>query len=185
MTKYQLNCSCGTAIPVETSQSGRYITCKCGKELLVPPLRELRQLSPIKDDTAATDTTLPRRHWHPVQGILFVLGLLLTVGSLGGAAYVQSYRMSLDTEEKPYDNLDAALRQIDGLQPAESFKAWEVVREKGIGERNPPDFVVAREISKWLWKVILGMFAGFGLGVALIVASFLVRLPAARPSARR
>lgn len=44
MAVYRLTCSCGHAHKIETSAAGRTIECPCGKQLVIPSMRQIRAL---------------------------------------------------------------------------------------------------------------------------------------------
>jgi len=65
MSTYLLSCSCGEQVPVEVGQAGGKVTCRCGTQLDVPALRQLRHLPQVKVAEAPSG-----RGWGARQGII-------------------------------------------------------------------------------------------------------------------
>ena len=159
-TQYLLPCSCGQAVRVNIHQAGETIVCQCGKTLQVPSMRKLRELKPAPPEESVGKAA---RHWSKREGIIFAAGLLVVFVGLGIAGYFQLGRLTLNTEESRYDNLDESLRRIDDMNVAELWDTWIGVRRLGMGPYSPPQFIVNRHVSgRWL-TIIWG-----GLGLALI-----------------
>ncbi len=72
--QFKLPCpSCSTIHIVSQSQAGETLACDCGQIVLVPTLRELRDLERAED--ATSDKTPP--DWNVQRGLLFVGGIIL------------------------------------------------------------------------------------------------------------
>jgi hypothetical protein len=174
-TKYLLPCSCGKAARVDTHQAGDTTVCVCGKTLVVPSMRELRELQPAPAEDAAGK---PTAQWSKREGLVFAVGLLVLLTGLCVAGYFQIGRLGLDTRETRYDNLEDSLQQIDSMNVSELWDAWSGVLEFGIGPYSPPSFVVNRHVSsKWLLIIWGGL--GFAcLGILICLTAFFMRQPA-------
>ena len=55
---YLLECSCGREVVVEERQAGVEVSCECGKEISVPTYRKLKQLKPVRVESAERAQTL-------------------------------------------------------------------------------------------------------------------------------
>jgi hypothetical protein len=58
--QYLLDCSCGRRVPVRASEAGSSVPCDCGRELRVPPLSKLRELSGADPYESSTIDTIRR-----------------------------------------------------------------------------------------------------------------------------
>ncbi len=172
--KYLLKCECGEAHPVDTGQAGQSVSCKCGKELRVPSFREIKQLPPVKEDGPPRKRE-GRRGWHPVQGVLFGVGAVVILFCGAWAGYVQIYRNSLDTEAQDWDDVATAQDAIGNLSPADAYDNWRMISEIGLGERQPPSFVAARQEDRRWFRIQLIAYGVGGVGLLLVIGSLLIR----------
>lgn len=157
-TKYLLPCTCGTETVVEQRQAGELVTCTCGRELEVPTLRGLQQLQ------TSEITADARSSWGPKQGLAFI-GILLTLASLGFAAYAYATRPKLDV---------TFVRDVmEATTPANSLLLWQVVRQGVDVGPTPMSTLHSRQLaSSWRW-VYIGLAAA-AFGALLTVSSFLI-----------
>ncbi len=120
--KYQLPCpACGTKLPVEASQAGQMLVCKCGQQLDVPSIRELRRLEPIVEETVAAPT------WNKRKGLAF-LGTAIVLIAAGVAAVLLARRPSLEGADKPaVVDSNAIRKEIDSLPPDESYVRFVLI----------------------------------------------------------
>jgi hypothetical protein len=145
-------------------------------------MRLIRQLSP------AVATTPPKRSrdrtWSLTQRLLFAGGLAILVGGLITAGLFQVGRTGLETEEKPWDNLERAYQDIDSMNITQTWDLWTMVRTDTIGPYNPPTFIWHRLLSSdWLKTVVASLIVA-AVGFVLMLSAFFVR-PRTKPPARR
>lgn len=172
--RYLLPCTCGRKIPVSSSQAGETLTCECGQSLTAPKLRELRQLE------TAPDTQPPARRlaWSQMQGVLFLFGglLLLAAGVVVVLAMLQRTQLVTEQPQIIPERMDEYLAEIDRNSPAENYEVWKTeVLEEGLHRSHEPDFVYHRRIAQVIDRVLIGAGVAAAIGVALIVAAFVVR----------
>ncbi|TWT85744.1 hypothetical protein Pla123a_05510 [Posidoniimonas polymericola] len=116
-----LPCACGKSIPVEVSQAGDRVTCECGAQVEVPPLRQLREL-PVQEDAAAP-VTRPKSDWAVHQGVL-TAGMLiaLTLAGIGLWRWAHEPPMpkGFDAEAtgQRVDNF------VDQMTPGQAYGQW-------------------------------------------------------------
>ncbi len=173
--RYLLTCSCGTEHAVETAQAGDTIRCDCGESLQVPSFRDLQKLPPVRDPEAGIKK--PRRSWHPLQGLLFGLGAVLFLIPAVWGTTIEIHRRSLDMEVDPsiQRELERNLKNIGNLKVHESYEVWKLLLKRGLGRRNPPAYVLNREVSRYWLTVELQMAVVSLLGLALIVTSLWIQ----------
>jgi hypothetical protein len=145
-------------------------------------MRLIRQL-PLAD-AAAPSKFRRERSWSVLQGVLFAIGLTLLGIGLARAAYYQWWRSTLDTQERPWDDLTEAHKAIDGWNIDQTWVAWEKIRAEPLGPYTPPVFVVHRIYSAfWLKKVIENLVAA-GVGFLMLLSAFIAGF-VTKPHARR
>ena len=173
--RYLLKCSCGTEHAVETAQAGDTISCTCGESLQVPSFRDLQKLPPVRDPEA--DIRKPRRSWHPIQGLLFGVGAVLFLVPAVWGISIEIHRRSLDMTEDPsiQRELKRNLKNIGNLKIHESYEVWKLLLKRGLGRRNPPAYVLNREMSQYWLTVELQMAVVSLVGLALIVTSLWIQ----------
>ncbi len=168
--KYQLPCSCGKTLAIETSQAGQTVRCVCGKSLEVPTMRHIRQLAPIHDEGTKTART---SSWSPVYGMLFAAGLATMAIGLGIAGYYQLGRSQLDTREDPnWDNLSSALATVDRLTVDQTWESWLRLRDEEVGPYDPPRYIVHRQASVTWWRSVVQGLIIAGVGILLSIGSY-------------
>jgi hypothetical protein len=106
-----LACNCGRTVPVEPRQAGGETTCACGAKLLIPPLRQLRDLPEELSAGSKTGAT-----WGLSQGIIS----LLVVAALLLATTAGYYRLSEPPKPQPFD-----------------FSNWQTESKAGIAKLTP------------------------------------------------
>lgn len=173
--QYLIKCDCGTEHAVEASQAGDTIQCQCGRAIEVPSLRELKALPTAQSDAASKPKKT--RSWHPLQGVLFGLGaVLLVVGSLwAGGLFIHRSRLDLEPDPRIQQQLEENLENIAKLDIEQTYKNWELVKQVGLGQRQPPAYVINREFHEWWGKVAWGMLGVAAVGVGLIALSLVIK----------
>jgi hypothetical protein len=167
MPAYLLPCSCGQKVRVTNAQAGGEVTCACGRSLAVPTLRGLR------DFESAASQTPPKAvlSWSPARGMVFALallmvavGILLVIIQLWQYSQVVGYTVD-ETEE--IEQFWAG--QIDTLTPDQLMDQWPRIVEEGLGQPNPPQWVVAKRIAAQ-------RLAGVKIGGAIVAVGLLLAL---------
>ena len=97
------------------------------------------------------------------------------VGGLVTAAYFQLGRASLDTEEKPWDNIEQAHRDIDQMTIDQTWELWKRVRDEPIGPYVPPTFVVYRYVSAYWLKTVISSLVVAVVGLVAMLSAFFAR----------
>lgn len=91
--KYLLPCSCGQTVDVEPSQAGQTVTCRCGKNLLVPTLMQILQL-----EEAPQRPAVERIETGNMRRAFFLIGIFVFL-----AACVFLCWVVVKTQPKPRD----------------------------------------------------------------------------------
>jgi hypothetical protein len=167
--KYLLPCKCGHRTEVDGGQAGQRIVCACGAPLDVPTMRELRNLDPVE---------LPTRRkapWTRLQGVLFVVGMLVLSVCIGVGIYFLQLRRGLDTE-RPEVVADGFLEERAGLMSGEQLlNEMHDIEARGLGPRQIPEYVENRRKSARNLNSAYLCFAIGGGGLALALVSTLIR----------
>ncbi len=171
--QYLLPCDCGNTTPIDTNQAGSTVSCKCGKNLEVPSLRAIRQLTPLDQGDVAREY-----QWNLVAGLTFASGVVI---ALVGASV--AYYMFVNTKElkqfqpPPREAVDAWVEEadIDNAPPDELMEMWDSAVNIGLGEYRVSHLVQARETLQWV-----EMYMNIGLivvvcGLAFAGSSFFLR----------
>lgn len=156
--KYLLPCSCGKQLPVETSQAGERITCDCGKEIEVPTLLKLRQLDHVPSEDVAV---VRRRSWGGRQRML-LLGSVLALAGLAWTAWCFHTRPRFDLT-------------ITTAPAAFTLDFWDSLKG-GIDAPTYSERVISFD-RVWRTRWIVVGLAVAGLGLAMVIASFVIKWP--------
>ena len=166
MKQYLLPCSCGRNLPVEMSQAGQHISCKCGVLLEVPPLRSLRELATAIRAEAADSKT-----WGPAERLSLVSGLTLVALSLLVFAFSYIATLQTDNSQQVDKNSYRLVREpLDDLSPSEAWIEWRSLHSNPL--RRNKDFVFWGKLRATLApgrdKRIAGGIAIVGFVLAVI-----------------
>lgn len=115
MPRYRLDCRCGKATLVSTSQAGESIACECGLMLEIPALRQLKQLPVVSDEVDAQQ----RGGWGFRQGVLTAALLVATtLASIGGYFHA--------TAPRPPEVIDRDALVAAGVEQLTAQAGWEL-----------------------------------------------------------
>jgi len=165
---YWLPCSCGQKMRVVAAQAGGMMTCGCGKSLVVPTLRGLRELELAPLEAPART----RPGWSRIHGALFASGLLLAAAGLAIATYSlwQYTRLARSglSADRSGDVVKFESANIDKLTPLQMLNAWSELKDEGLGEKQAPIWVVAKEKIRGyqFWMAVGGGALAAGLLLA-------------------
>ena len=114
-------------MPIEVAQAGQSVCCECGRSLVVPALRAIRQLPRREGDERPT----PKRRWNAAQGTLFAVGAIVTLCSLLFAAYCGILRWRIDTRPPPPEFAQQMVGDVDSWPPEQLYEFWHNAQEFG------------------------------------------------------
>lgn len=118
--KYLVPCTCGQTLRVGVHQAGSPLQCQCGAEVVVPPLRKLRELPREAGEAAPSPGA-----WSPRHAVVFG-GALLTVLLLAWAGwnFANEPRMpEFDTiRERQLSERTETI--LENAPPVEFWKSW-------------------------------------------------------------
>ena len=176
-TVYLLSCSCGQQLEVDAGQAGAELTCVCGKKVVVPTVRGLKQL-PLKAGQAEhRQAAVPG--WPVWKGAVFSLGLLLAVAALLFTAWnARMFWMTRRLADPEALAIANEWAQIDSLTPEDTLQFFRQEANQGLGEQSPTYWAAIDEAHENArqWMVLGVMVAGIGL----LAAAMPLMLPSAR-----
>lgn len=142
--QYLLPCECGNTTPIDTSQAGSSVPCSCGKQIDVPSLRAIRELTPASDDVAPSNY-----QWNPAAGLVFVCGLVLALVGAGMAFFMHlNVQTMVNLDSPPEADVAAWIEEIDSMPPELLFDEWNAQLHVGLGEYQMSPFVQARMMAR-------------------------------------
>lgn len=166
---YLLPCACGKSIPVEVSQAGDRVTCECGAQVEVPPLRQIHQL-PVQPEAA--DAGRPQSDWAVHQGVL-TAGLLiaLALAALGGWWWISEPPMPKGFDPGAVgERVDYVL---DNISPKQAYDQWVTlysVSSQFDVVRDPRELALIADIEhhrqvRWTLLIAAAVVAVLSLGL--------------------
>lgn len=162
MSAHLLTCSCGKTVPVEIGQAGGRVTCSCGAQLDVPPLRQLRHLP---RETLEQKRSV--RSWGTRQG--WVSASLIVVAFLAAWSAWNWWTEPAQPIFESAAYTTAVDKRVSEWTPADGWKWW-IEYYRPLAERGLPTFQagnaaeIEREIThrrflrRMIWAVA-GVFA--------------------------
>jgi len=179
---YRLSCTCGEAIPVAEGRAGGEIGCpRCGRQLAIPKLRQLRENPPwdkFEAEAAGGPNALQdgrrggrgieaaasRERWGRAEAVL-AAGAVVAMASLLVAAWLM----------RPVNGgIDAAVIRaaVERAAMTDVYRAWRSLQNSGVARDATPDEDRVRRItrSRATLAVAVGLLGGIG-GLAAIGAA--------------
>jgi hypothetical protein len=143
---YQLPCTCGQTVSVSAAQAGRTVECGCGVSLTVPSLGVLRNQQPTEKERAQELPTA----WHPLQGVLFVGGVLvlLIAASSGGYAIYKASKINIQDRSKIVEA--QSQEELNKMSVDEVYELWRGIETLKLSNTQGPRATRARaELKQW------------------------------------
>ena len=133
MSEYLLKCDCGSELIITTRDAGQNLTCDdCQKTVVVPTLREIKNLKPNEDSSRTVDQTRTQKNaeWSAKTGYLFGVLTIVALAAFvtGGTQSYRAYQYSL-TEDFSPQMLEEGDSLIAGMGPLQLYEAWNTVKE--------------------------------------------------------
>lgn len=165
MQLYRLRCECGAETRVSAGLAGGQVACEaCGRQLVVPTLRELTLLPRVEDDAQRRDARDrgAAARWTLWQGLV-AGGLAIAVVSWGLAALVSSA-----TRSDP--DMEYVRRQIDRAPFMRVYAAWREMASSGVERDETVGEYRARNMDARgrAAAVTLSVIGGIGAVVAAV-----------------
>lgn len=168
--KYLVPCSCGRTVPAGPNQAGSALTCECGNEVEVPPLRKLRSYPQQASQETTTGGQWTAR--HAVTSALVALaialggyGLYLRVAEPDMPQFGEFYQQAIDQD---------AERMLAEGKPIDFWRHWMVtgplLREQGFAPiETPQEQATANYLADYRTRTTwLLMAAGVAGGLAAV-----------------
>lgn len=165
MTKqYLLRCECGQSTPIDVTQAGQSLACPCGRTLVVPSMRAVRQL-PLCE---AGEPRVSKRSWNALQGTLFAVGALLALWGLLFAAYHYLLRTRIQIQPISSEMIRQAIEEVDTWTLEQAYAFWTETQKRGLPPGLSPYVLACREAARLERTATAGAaIAVFGLLLAL------------------
>ncbi len=177
MPKYNLPCPCGDYVVIEPRQAGQTVNCSsCGESLEVPKFREISKLEPAERKTEKKPAD--KAAWSPVQGGLFVGGIVCVLVGLGIASYFFWESSKYNAERPTLDQIYYTPESNERLEQAggvEMLAIWDEVTRDGLVRTGKPGWLQAQEIMQ-TYQIVGGIGAFIALaGASMTGASVFLR----------
>ncbi|TWT46447.1 hypothetical protein [Botrimarina hoheduenensis] len=114
---YLLPCPCGQSLRINVSQAGGVVTCDCGASVVVPRLRELRNLPEVESIEERPSA------WGAAQGVL-AIGAILAALLLAAAGWLNANEPPAPPQVDTAGYLKSVSVGVEGLSPAQSYDLW-------------------------------------------------------------
>ena len=174
---YLLTCSCGATLPIAASQAGNVVACpRCGRELSVPKLGELRQLPTASAAGPATGREPRLPLWRRL-----VFAALAAV-AMGSTAWSLVALFQWQTTEVPLtmaEHIQHDRQQLEQAPPAELARLWAEFEAFDLYEPRPYDYQVAAE-ARAAWR--RSTLVAAAVAIASVVAAILLVITGRRRS---
>jgi len=166
MANYLLSCECGSQFNIATIDAGKTLICvECEATIVVPNLREIREL-PLADELESSVELT----WEKGHGALFGAGSILIALGIGLFFFHFYQANQLDLTDESEVQIQYGNAVIDQMPPLAAIQQWRLIRDIGLGEQQIVDYQAKLNEYDGLMLycyVELGM-AGLGLVLAAV-----------------
>lgn len=171
---YLFNCpSCSEANELSPKQAGQELPCSsCSAIFQAPKLGDIRKLPVHQDATQQEDSSTS---YSPLQGWLFASGLTIAVLAGVGAWQLQAHAKTLASELDVQTEIKDFNTLVDSRSPAQIYVMSTAANEDFGVEYVELDYKRKNAQSKILTNVSYGIWGICGLGILLLIGSFLVK----------
>ena len=175
MAKYLLTCACGENVVVEDAQAGGRTTCRCGKTIEIPTLRNLRHLPHAPADAATRSPP-----WSVRKGVFSAAIICAVFAAMVGGYFW--WTVPQPQEFDPVDRAQYVEHQLAAMTPLDGWRRWIAVYQDlgqdGFAEYQPQNI---SRILQAQQRHRLFYIPAFTIAIlALIFALVAAGLPGAR-----
>ena len=178
MSEYLLKCDCGSELIITTRDAGQNLTCDdCQQTVVVPTLREIKNLKPNADSSGTVDQTrtLKNAEWSAKTGYLFGVLTIVALATFvtGGIQSYHAYQYSL-IENLSQRGLEEGDSLIAGMGPLQLYEAWNTVKELKLlapetSEYQRAQVDLKRAMNAAIICYIIGGLCIIGLAVIMMI----------------
>ena len=163
-------CSCGMDHPVALYQAGEILRCSCGRELELPTMRKLRNYPPFEKDRGR-----PQPAWSTSRGVIFNLGLMLSLGSIAALIVFGQQRWNLDLAKPELPDSELYDLEVSRWPVSLAWKFWTLAKTTDLSYRLTPRYQQARQWAARLTTYLIAAAVGLAVGGAAMTGALLVR----------
>lgn len=170
---FQLPCPlCEAKNQISLRQSGQTIACTgCGKDVEAPKLGEIKKLPPVEIAQAKSKSVMSAAR----KGI-FTAGLALAVIFGGAGLGLHYYARSLHTPIDIQEHVQRTREEVRNLDVPQLYGlATALTNTDDLGDFSEPPFFKANKQSEILTWLAYGLYAVGGIGLAMLLGSFLMK----------
>jgi hypothetical protein len=182
-TLYLLNCSCGHPLKVAVSQAGDELSCSCGRNVIVPRLRELTKLPVAPSNGGDTIPHLPAK-WSRWKGALFATGLPITVLALGFAIHYVRLQRAFKIERPVLSDMKYAVNMMD-LNPSDAWTIWKEISADRLPPRPQNNYIARRDAARLMEERARIAFGIALFGAVLAVVAFILPASVGGPPGKK
>jgi hypothetical protein len=172
-TVYLLPCSCGRELEVDVAQAGSDVVCECGNSVVVPTIRQLKQLK--QSQSQRQNTPVKVSGWTAAHGAAFSLGLLVAIVALVFAGYNGYVFWGTQKMRDPVaDAISDINHEVNSWTPEVALGFFRNEEAAGLGIPHPPFWAEIDKVNAAAkWRTIGGIIvAGVGLLAAAGALTF-------------
>ena len=176
--KYLLPCKqCEASIEITARDAGRELNCsQCDSKSTAPPMREIRNLSPVDTDSVQSPLerpALPGRNQS--KSWLFSGGLLLAVLAAVAGGSLWWYASGLETHRNVEKEIDFANQILDEATPGVVWTAWRSMSGSKLPDWKESTETRYNKQASILKNIAYGLGGLSGLGLLMMIGSFLIK----------
>ncbi|QEG43854.1 hypothetical protein [Roseimaritima ulvae] len=166
---YALPCSCGHVLEVSPGQAGDRLPCpECHQEVVVPLLRDLRQLPRVEQAGEASGGTKPASGGSFATRLLFGLAGFVALAAAGFATFALFSAMAVEVGSSTEEHIERDREILLQASPGDLVESWTEIAKTPMTERFPY-YYQQQAFKKAGWQRL--MISGYAVaGLAIFVA---------------
>lgn len=170
MPNYLLLCDCSSQFIIGTTDAGKTLQCAdCGNSIVVPNLREIRELPTAEPTNVAKDLT-----WEKQNGLLFGVGIVLFTLCLLLALFEFYQASQLNLNDTTEEEISYGNAVIDQMPPMAAIQQWRLIQSIGLGDQREVEFLQNKALyeTHQFYAMLECGVAAFGLvlcGIAFVM----------------
>ena len=150
------------------------VCSNCKANVDIPKLRNLQQYADESSSTVSEKQTNTAGEQSRLKGLLFALGILITIFSSALGGYV-FYTASQKYQPINFEEMMAREEEkIDALPPAMLYDAW-TSRPTSLGNWQEYDYVKKNREAMVLRTIAYIIFSIGGIGLVMVLVSFCLK----------
>ena len=146
------------------------IRCQCGRDVELPTMRQLREYPPVERSPGCAPPV-----WSATRGVVFNLGLVVSLFSLAALFVFSRQRWDLDMAKPELPDSELFDLEVSRWSVDLAWKYWSLAKTTDLNYRQTPAYQAARQLADRLAILLIVAAIGLAAGVVAMAGALLGR----------